>query len=481
MRTIYLWSLSLLLFCCSGVSSASTLTYWDRQNIVGSDKYTSATTACNTFLANGAGLQPGQTFDHVMVSSGHWVCRAKNPFQYFDDVFSYTVTCPYGDNGAVCNASCDAPKTMVDGQCVDPPADPCLERQGQATPHFEQFPSYGDYQANCKVSVDGCQVDVCSGSGSTTCGSKPTGEFACWGSGAFTGESSTGTDTPTSPPDPESPPPPTTSSSSSDCTAPQVNGGTTTYTCVNDSNSSQFSSSDCAVGTVNGVTGLHCTPPDYVPESDDRKVTDDVTETTNPDGSKTTVTESTTDRTTCKGGTCTTTSTTTTTTTTTDAAGNTTDETTTCTGDKCDNPATEEDESEEEEEVERTVAGEDCGGTLSCEGDAIDCAVLNQQKLMRCSMDWETQKGAVLAEAGKADYELQTDEIDAGSLFNGPSASRWLSPSCPADRTVHLSLTNSSIVFSWQFVCDYASGLGNLLVALASLFFAVYVGRAWGG
>ena len=100
---------------------------------------------------------------------------------------------------------------------------------------------------------------------------------------------------------------------------------------------------------------------------------------------------------------------------------------------------------------------------------------------MRCSLDWDTQKGAVIAEAGRAEYQLQTEEIDASSLFSGPSAARWLSASCPADRSIYLTLTDSSITFSWSFVCQYASALGNLLVALASLFFAVYVGRAFGG
>jgi hypothetical protein len=44
-----------------------------------------------------------------------------------------------------------------------------------------------------------------------------------------------------------------------------------------------------------------------------------------------------------------------------------------------------------------------------------------------------------------------------------------------------LRSVNASVTVSWSFVCQYASSLGPLVVALASLFFAIYVGRAWGG
>lgn len=485
MRSIYLWSLSVLLLCCSGVSSASTIEYWTPQGSTAKSSsayyacrngWPSTSTSAEWVVYNNATTVP---YDGVGNNAG---CHRKvtGSYSYMGNVLRTIQTCEFGNTNLSCNASCDAPNTMVDGQCVAPPPDVCADSAGNSTPFFEQFPTYQDYQPNCKVSVNGCQVDVCSGA-AAECGTKDTGEFACWGSGTFTGESSEGTENPTSPPDPETPPPPTSTSNSSDCSAPLVNGSTTSYTCVSESDSSQFSNSNCAVGQVNGVTALHCAEPDYVPQSDNKTVTDNVTKTDNPDGSSSTVTDSTTTRTTCKAGVCTTTTTTTTTTTDKDAAGNTTDETTECQGDKCDNPATPEDESEEEEEVERTVAGEDCSGTLACEGDAIDCAVLEQQKLMRCSMDWETQKGSVLAEAAKPEYALQTEEVDMGGLFSGPSASRWLTASCPADRVINLQSTGTSITFSWDFVCQYASGLGNLLVALASLFFAVYVGRAFGG
>lgn len=389
-----------------------------------------------------------------------------------------------------CSGACDVGSTYdpVKGKCVNPESERCAALTGQATKWIVKYESQSAYDQNpvrCTSSTDGCAVDTCT-SGSSSCGtSGSTGEFACFGTGQYTGEvqaPSSGTDVEGCTSNCEPPKPETTSSSDS-CTAPSVANGVTSYTCHSESNSDQFASSDCAVGAVNGVTALHCTSPDYVPESNSKTKDDDITEQPKSTGTGTVkTTDSTEVKTNCKAGNCSSTTTNTTTIEGKDANGNTTDSTTVCTGDRCDDPTTPRDESAEEEgeDVDRLVSGEDCQSTLRCEGDAIDCAAVRQQKQMRCSMDWDLHKAAVQAEAEKTDYELQEDEVDASELFPG-SSGRWLSSSCPADRTIHLSLTGSSVTFSWNFVCQYAQALGNLLVALASLFFAVYVGRAFGG
>lgn len=484
MRTIYWWSLSLLLLCYSGVSNAAAYSWISptNSNIYGD----SPMAACIKFNSGNA---TGMTFQ--MSASGIDGSCLYNGANFYANYIQRTgTTCPvsgqtYNTSTGVCN--CPSGTSLQGGQCIS--NNPCAAGANTPTGWKKQWASFDAYNSDsgkpkCQTSQNGCAVDICGDNGTMQCGqSGTTGAYACFGNGTYTGaqqDPSEGGDVDGCEGDACQPPPPVTSSSQQSCT-PNVNGS---FTCVKNDVSSQFSGSECTVGSVGGSTGYVCVKPDYVPQSHDKTTQDVVTQTTNPDGSKTTVKETTTNHTTCKAGVCTTTTTTTTTTNGTNSDGSPGDSSTVCTGDKCDNPATDKDESKEEEgeeDVERTASGTDCSASLSCEGDAIDCAVLEQQKLMRCSMDWETQKGAVLAEAGKAEYQLQTDEIDAGSLFNGASAARWLSPSCPADRTVHLTLTNSSIVFSWQFICDYASGLGNLLVALASLFFAVYVGRAWGG
>lgn len=466
---------SLVFLSFSGVSSASTITYWGRYV---TDHHSSALLACKQY---GSYMQVGN------INPTYASCYNNTPPSgYVFNVTKFTANCPFGDSGSTCNASCNSPMTMVDGQCVAPPPNPCTAKSGQATTWRKEYDSQSAYQSSPiyeTTSQGGCGVTdltlQCGTSGST-------GKFGCWGTGTYSGEP----EEPTTGGGPIDdcgqtciPPEPTASDSSRSCTAPQVNGGTTSHTCVTSSNSDQWSSSNCSVGTVNGVTALHCTKPDYVPEAGTTTKTDNTTQTTNPDGGKTTVTESTTTKTSCKAGVCTTSTTKTTTTTGTDANGNTTGESTECEGDKCDDPATPQDESteEEEEEVERTVSGESCASDISCEGDAIDCAVLRQQKAMRCSLDWETQKGSVLSEASKPEYQLETSEIDASSLFSGPSAARWLSSSCPADRVIYLETAKRSVTFSWSMICQYASTLSYMFVFGASLFFAVYVGRAFGG
>lgn len=260
---------------------------------------------------------------------------------------------------------------MSGGQCVAPPTcnaangetfddvtktcvvtNPCISKKGTSTPYFEKFPSFEQYQSNCKVSVNGCQVDVCANASATAeCGTNgETGEFACWGSGSFTGEKSEGTNDRTAqseqPPKPE----PTETGSSQSCTAPSVNNGTTSYTCNTEAWATEHGSSNCAVGEVNGVKALHCTKPDYVPEHDKTTRQDEISETVNADGGKTTTNNSTTTNTHCSAGSCNTTTNNSSTTTTTDGNGKTTGSSTTCTGDNCDNPTTPGNESEEGEE-----------------------------------------------------------------------------------------------------------------------------------
>ena len=488
MRIISLLLLSLSLFCYSLESKAQDYFYTD----LGTGKTGgSPSAACQAALSYLYGSQTVYTYSVLSLTTNdlgiNFQCEAQRVRNsngatergIFRSIRRSGDSCPLGHtfNGTT-------------GIC-EPPYNPCESLADQPTNWKATYPSSAAYNENpirCTTSQNGCAVEVCN-SAAYECGTKgSSGEFACWGSGTYTGDPedvSEGAGTEVSDCEPNcEPPPPQTTDSSNSCTTPTVSNGVTSYSCYSESNADQFANSNCAVGGVNGVTALHCTSPDYVPESDSSIKESDVEETTNPDGGSTTVVGTTTTDTHCKAGDCTTSTTGETTTTTKDPNGNTTGESSECSGDKCDNPTTPEDESEEEEKeegVEREVTGEDCSSGLACAGDAIDCAVLRQLKEQRCSMDWNTNKSAVLAEAGKSEYQLGTDEIDAADLFSGPSAGRWLSPTCPADRVIHLATTGTSITFSWSYVCQYADALGNLLVALASLFFAVYVGRAFGG
>jgi hypothetical protein len=257
-------------------------------------------------------------------------------------------TCPYGTFNATSN-TCPPLPTCEHGtydtttqSCppAPPPDDPCAAGQGQPTSFKKTYSSAAAYDSAPiyeTTSQGGCGVTV----GSMQCGTSPTGEFACWGTGTYTGatvdpvEVGGVDDNPTN----ESPPEPlNTSTSGPTCTPPTTTGSTTSYSCVTESSASEFAGSSCAMGTYNGTTGMICTKPAYVPESIDKTRTDEVVATSNPDGSTTTTTTSTTDTTFCSGGNCKDESTTTTTTTTTGPDGEVLSKEETCTGPDCEQP-----------------------------------------------------------------------------------------------------------------------------------------------
>lgn len=320
----------LILTIASFSASAQTY-YW-----VGRTSQWTPTAACESYRETMSDTQKQYFKLTVGVSGASGSCSfdESRDITYGRLISLYYTIKRYGDScvtGKVYNEST--------GFCESPPEpeNPCTSKQGQATnwkktwASFEAYTSMGE-----RANQGGCAVTI----SSMECGSNASGEFACWGSGTYTGDQDTTSGTVDDCLNPAActPPEPTTSDSSQDCSVPTTNGSTTTYTCVTSSSAEQFAGSNCAYGEVNGTSGYHCTKPDYVPASDSQTRTDDVSETTNPDGSKTTTTTSTTHKTYCESGACNTTTTTTTTTKGTDAAGNPTGETTTCTGDECKGP-----------------------------------------------------------------------------------------------------------------------------------------------
>ncbi|NMY53445.1 virulence factor TspB C-terminal domain-related protein [Pseudomonas sp. WS 5011] len=96
-------------------SIVTSVVFWDRESIAGSDKFSTGLAACNTYWSNGAGLASGQTFDHVQTSPSEWACRANNPFHFFGYVRSYTVNCPNGYDSATsaCRPSAPIPSPFT--------------------------------------------------------------------------------------------------------------------------------------------------------------------------------------------------------------------------------------------------------------------------------------------------------------------------------------------------------------------------------
>lgn len=127
------------------------------------------------------------------------------------------------------------------------------------------------------------------------------------------------------------------------------------------------------------------------------------------------------------------------------------------------------------------VKGEACDLDLICEGDALQCAILRQQKTDRCNWELNEKNIKQIADSFTGDkYELGESTTDIGLSFNSAlSSPRFLPSGCPAPQRI--TIQGRSYSLTWAYVCDFASGLSYVIVALAGLFFVVYVGRGFGG
>lgn len=160
------------------------------------------------------------------------------------------------------------------------------------------------------------------------------------------------------------------------------------------------------------------------------------------------------------------------------------EETTSDQGDPQEKPDEEKDK-EDEEKPERLASGEPCDVPLSCSGDAIDCAVLTQEKALRCAYekqsDYEKHEADIKAAVTGAKFEMDdSTEIQIPSFIN--QGTRFLPASCPADKTFSLR-TNGGRTFAvtYEPLCAAATDLGYLIVIAVGAFCVLYVGRSLGG
>ena len=131
------------------------------------------------------------------------------------------------------------------------------------------------------------------------------------------------------------------------------------------------------------------------------------------------------------------------------------------------------------------ASGTDCGTSLSCTGDAVGCAIARIQKDFSCRTkeggDFPAQKDALKQLLGDPQLAPEPDtEINVGELFN--RGTRFLPAACPPPKSLSL-ITNGGRAFeiSYDPLCQLATDLGYLIVVAASIFYAIYVGRAAGG
>ena len=128
-----------------------------------------------------------------------------------------------------------------------------------------------------------------------------------------------------------------------------------------------------------------------------------------------------------------------------------------------------------------SVGGEACNVQLKCEGDAIQCAILRMNKEQVCQWTYDANVKKQIADemSGEA-YQLEESSIPVSGLFTEAlNKGRWLPQTCPAPQT--MNVMGNTYSFSWEPLCRFATAMGPIIVALASIFFSVYIGRALKG
>jgi len=114
---------------------------------------------------------------------------------------------------------------------------------------------------------------------------------------------------------------------------------------------------------------------------------------------------------------------------------------------------------------------------LKCEGDVIQCAILRANKNKICQWKYDDKvRSDIASELAGKDYQLEEKSLAVSSLFTeAVNKGRWLPQSCPSPQS--FSVMGRSYSFSWEPACRFAQAIGPLIVALASIFFAVSIGR----
>ena len=134
-----------------------------------------------------------------------------------------------------------------------------------------------------------------------------------------------------------------------------------------------------------------------------------------------------------------------------------------------------------DEEAESVAVVGSCSDALECSGDAIQCAILQVQKNQLCQYQLTPEVEQQIQSLFEGEEnQLETKEISVGSVFtDGLNAARWLPSTCPTPESV--TVFGRSYFISWQPLCTFASSLSALIVAMASIFFIVYLGKGLKG
>lgn len=470
--------------------------YWTLSSPSGGTPFPTAKAAC-TYYGSLQGLgRYGQISGNLVYDSNAQKSKIKCDlyrddngnvsFQHFTYMWRQGTSCPTS--------------TVLDpltGECKVPEPDKCLSTIGTKVEHRHragEFTGAGVIGARVdppgSVCRDGCQYafgDAPPISAYRFHNANPSGVFLVFNYHG-NGVSCTGNESDFAQPSDGTP----VVEKQSECTNKVVHAdGSQSYDCQATELNIDPGNMDCDLGTVG--TELQCIARPPSPNLTDKKVEQEITEKTNPDGSKDTTTTTTTTTTNCSGvKACSTSTTTNVSNNKTNADGTPGGESSTCTGAGCKdaNGKTQEEREQEEEDksVSKVTGGQTCDAAPACEGDAVQCAILKQQYEARCDFeeanDFDSNKtdieGLFDGHGDKFKLDEGAADIDAPSFIN--QGTRFLPSSCPAAESFSLTTAGGrTFSLSYEPLCRAASDLSGLFVAVATILAALYVGRSVGG
>lgn len=227
-------------------------------------------------------------------------------------------------------------------------------------------------------------------------------------------------------------------------------------------------------GQVNGVTVC-------VNKKPDSGVGDDTKETVENDGTDTKKTK-TDSRTDCKNGVCSTTTTTTTTTTNNSTGASTTTSNTTVStqpqkGFCAENPGVKICDTGEDD---GSAFGGSCGAGFTCEGDAIQCAIAQEQHRRACKLFDDTSEESQLYQSNKGKEGNQTANLPGNETVNIAGridSSDALGASSAGIADLNVTVWGRSISLPFSMLNPYLAHLGNVLLSVSFLLALRIVAR----
>jgi hypothetical protein len=122
-----------------------------------------------------------------------------------------------------------------------------------------------------------------------------------------------------------------------------------------------------------------------------------------------------------------------------------------------------------------------CGDVFVCSGDSIACATAQLQKIEMCNgvrnSDYNGKGREVVADILKDPKgDLEEGEIHLASIISGHA--RFLPSSCPPAQS--FTVYGRQFAFKNDLFCNFAISMSWLVVAMASLTAALYIGQSFG-